>query len=243
MNTLATPAPVTVVGGARVDLYATIHEALRQAMSHSMGRVGSTDFDDEEQRRITLDGVDGLLGLLRGHLRHENEFVHAAIELRRPGAAGQTAADHEQHLESIANLEDESRALRHARSGQRTLLAARLYRHLALFIAENLEHMNFEETHNNATLWSLFSDAELIGMHERLVASIAPQEMAVVTRWMAAGLNDAELAAVFGNMQAKAPPPALDALLGIARTQLDDTRWARLCRALGRAPVPGLVRV
>ena len=60
-------------------------------------------------------------------------------------------------------------------------------------------------------------------------------------RWMAAGLNDAELAAVFGDLQAKAPPPALEAMLDIARTQLDDARWARLCRVLGRAPVPGLV--
>jgi hypothetical protein len=32
-------------------------------------------------------------------------------------------------------------------------------------------------------------------------------------------------------------------MLGIARTQLDDTRWARLCRTLGRPPVPGLVNV
>jgi hypothetical protein len=42
-------------------------------------------------------------------------------------------------------------------------------------------------------------------------------------------------------MQAKAPPPVVDALLDIVRAQLDEARWARLARALGRAPVPGLV--
>jgi len=34
-----------------------------------------------------------------------------------------------------------------------------------------------------------------------------------------------------------------EAMLGIALAQLDDTCRARLRRALGRAPVPGLVNV
>jgi hypothetical protein len=227
----------------RFDLYVFIHKALRQFMTHTLGRVGSMDVDDAEQRGPVLDGVEALLAELRAHVQHENDFVHTAIEARRPGGARHTADDHLLHLEAIANLEDETRALRHARDDQRATLALRLYRHLGEFVGENFVHMQVEETQNNAALWALYSDDELVAIHDRLLASVPPAEMALVVRWMAAALNDTELALLFGEMQHKAPPPAVEALLGIARSQLDERRWAKLARALGRPPVPGLVTV
>lgn len=46
---------------------------------------------------------------------------------------------------------------------------------------------------------------------------------------------------VFADMRQKAPPPAFEALLDVARGQLDPRRWAQLARALGRPAVPGLM--
>ena len=60
---------------------------------------------------------------------------------------------------------------------------------------------------------------------------------------MAAALTPQELAGLYADMQAKAPPAAFDALYGIALAQLDEGRRAKLARALGLAPVPGLVEV
>ena len=228
----------------RPDLYGAIHKALRAFMSHTLVRLGAMDVADAEERGLALDGVDALLALLRGHVQHENDFVHTAIEARRPGGARHTADDHLGHLDAIANLEDEVRALRDLgdeRAEQRALQAARLYRHLAELIGENLVHMQVEEADNNAALWALYSDAELVAIHDRLLASVAPAEMALVVRWMASSLSLPELTGLFGEMQAKAPPPAFEALLDIARAQLDERRWARLARALGRPPVPGLM--
>lgn len=230
----AAPAP-------RHDFYCFIHKALRHLMSHTLLRLGCMDAENAETSAAVLDDVQVLLTQLRGHLQHENDFVHTAIEARRPGGARHTADDHLQHLDAIANLEDELRALRDQRAGQRAPQALRLYRHLAEFVGENLIHMQVEETQNNAALWALYDDAELQAIHERLLASVPPHEMALVVRCMAASLNDDELVLLFDSMRQTAPPPAFDAMFGIARSQLDDTRGARLARALGRAPVPGLV--
>lgn len=227
----------------RLDLYLFIHKALRQFMSHTLGRLGTMDVADAEERTVALDGVDALVAFMRDHLQHENDFLHTAIEARRPGGARHTADDHLLHLDAIGNLEDESRAVRDARDEHRPALAQRLYRHLAVFVGDNLQHMQFEETENNAALWALYSDEELAAIHDRLLATIAPDEMALNARWMAAALSVQELSVLFGEMQHKAPAPAFEALLGVARTQLDERRWARLSRALGRPPVPGLTTV
>jgi len=217
----------------RFDTYAAIHKALRQAMAHTLHALGALDPNDDQDRSAALEGVDALLALMRSHLQHENDFVHTAIEARLPGGSARTAADHLQHLEAIGDLEDESRALRSAPPAQRPLRAQRLYRHLAVFIGENLVHIQLEETEGNATLWALYSDAELIALHDRLVAVIPPAEMAVVARWMGAALSVPELALVFDDMRSKAPPPAFEALLGIARAQLCERRQAQLALALG----------
>ena len=237
-------AAATAVSRApRPDLYSTIHKALRQFMTDTLGRVGRMDVDDDSDRNTTLDQVDLLLQQLRSHLQHENDFVHTAIDARRPGGARITANDHGQHLESMRNLDDEVQALRQARDFQRPALAQRLYSHLAIFVAENFEHMLVEERDNNATLWALYSDAELAGLHGRILAHIAPDEMARTVRWMAAAMNPQELAGMFTGMRQNAPAAAFEAMLDIVRQQLDTTRWAKLARALGLPPVPGLVTV
>jgi hypothetical protein len=225
----------------RLDFYASIHKALRRYMNEVLTRLGAMDADDAAERRAVLGELDTLLGLLRSHLQHENDFVHTAIEARRPGAARHTADDHFLHLDAIANLEDERRALEAAPPAERATLALRLYRHVALFVGENLIHMQVEETQNNALLWELYDDAELMALHDRLVASIPPAEMALCARWMAKSLAPQEVTMLFAGMAQKAPPPAFEALLDVARESMDDRRWARLARDLGRAPVPGLV--
>ena len=225
----------------RLDLYVHIHKALRQFMSDTVQRLGAMDVADAVERSTALDAVDALLRQLRTHLQHENDFIHTAIEARRPGGARHTADDHVEHVDAIANLEDEARALRDARPDQRAELALRLYRHLAAFVGENFVHMQVEETENNAALWALYSDDELAQIHGRLMATIAPPEMALTVRWMAAALSVPELAGLFAEVRHQAPPAAFEALLDVAGGRLDDRRWAQLCRALGRAPAPGLV--
>ena len=230
---LAAATAAAAAKAPRLDAYVLIHKALRRFMGDTLTRLGAVDPADGEELGAALDGVDELLAFMRSHLQHENDFLHTAIEARRPGGARHTADDHLLHQEAIGALEDESRALRTAPAERRAPLALRLYRHLAEFVGENLQHMQVEETRNNAELWALYSDAELEAIHDRLVASIPPAEMALVARWMGAALSVPELAALFGDIRGKAPAPAFEALLGVARTQLDERRWARLAQALG----------
>lgn len=243
----ATPASAAAAAAAaaapRFDLYTMIHKAWRIFLADTLQRVGRLDVDDDAEREQVCAQVQALMQQMRQHLQHENEFLHAAIEARRPGGARRTGEDHLHHVDAIRNLDDEALALRQARPGHRAALALRLYRQLALFVADNLTHMQVEEIDNHALLWALYDDAELRTLHDQILAAIGPDEMAQTVRWLALALSPQELALLFTGLREGAPPAAFEALYDVALVQLDDDRRAKLARALGLPPVPGLVAV
>ena len=78
----------------RMDMYAGIHKALRALMADTLLAVGRMDYDDDLERAQVCQRVVELLELCASHLKHENEFVHTAIEARAPGASGRIAHEH-----------------------------------------------------------------------------------------------------------------------------------------------------
>ena len=243
MSTLAPTAHASTAAiskpaaAPRLDLYAPIHKALRLFMGDTLARVGRIDLSDSADSSATLQQLDALLELCRGHVAHENQHLHPALEARRPGASQRIGAEHDEHLDAIAALGADVAALRALPSAA---AAHRLYRHLAVFVGENLVHMNVEETAHNATLWELCSDAELQDIHQRIMASVGPDELALVLRWMVPALSPAERAEMLCALQRDLPPEAMRGILDIVRRHLDDGAWAKLARALGLPPVPGL---
>ena len=87
----------------RVDMYAGIHKALRALMADTLVAVGRMDSSDSLELAQTTQRVVELLDFCRSHLRHENEFVHAAIEARAAGASAAIAHEHEEHEQHIAS--------------------------------------------------------------------------------------------------------------------------------------------
>lgn len=219
-----------VAHAARVDLYAPIHKALRNFMGDTLCRVGRIDVVDADELQQTLAQCDQLLALCESHVQHENDFMHPAIEARQPAGSKRIEHEHEEHLQSIAELRDEVSALRCAADPARAL---RLYRHLALFVADNFRHMHIEETAHNAALWAHYSDAELMQLHGRLMAAIDPREHLLVARWMLPALTPAEREAVVDGMKADAPPEAFLGLMAHVRPHLSRKTWVRLAQDFG----------
>lgn len=217
----------------RHDFYAGIHKALRHFMVDTLLRVGSLEVRDETEVDAVLGHLETLLALCGRHLAHENEFVHPALEARRPGSSERIAGEHVEHLEAIDALREDARQLRAAGLGQRAALALRLYRHLALFVADNFQHMHYEETAHNAALWASYTDDELEALHGRLLASLPPEEVFLVMRWMLPALNPTERAGLLAGLRERAPEAAFRALVDHVRPHLDDTAWARLAPAIG----------
>lgn len=228
-------------GVGRVDMYSTIHKGLRMMMCDTLVGLGRLDADDDFAVVQAAQRVFELLELCQAHLHHENRFVHPAMHARAPGSSDAAAHEHLEHERHIVRLSRMAGDLIKAGAGERDLLLSGLYRALSLFVAENLCHMAEEEAGHNPVLWAHYSDAELMALHDDLVASIAPPEMLAALRWMVPACNPRERAEMLGGMQAQAPQPAFEAVLDTVRPHLDAREWASLARTLGRAPQPGLV--
>jgi hypothetical protein len=216
----------------RFDFYRPIHKALRAFMSDTLVAVGRMDTGDEHEVAITLEQTRGLLAVLAGHLEHENQFVHPAMEGRRPGSAAQTAHDHVEHECALAELGALVEGVSRATGAERESLALSLYRRLAVFVAENLEHMHVEERDNMALLWSVYTDDELMAIERSIVGSVPPAEMAIVARWMMGGLNHVERVGLLQGMRQGAPAEVFEGVLAIARANLSARDWAKLSSAL-----------
>lgn len=224
--------PGALAPAGRRDFYAPVHKALRLFMTRTLCAVGSTDPADAQAVRVTLDAVARLLAMCESHLRHENAFVHPALERAQPGSAARIAAEHEHHVEAIADLRDLAALVDHCRDAARATALGRLYRALALFVADNFQHMHVEETAHNAVLWAAYTDAELDAIEQALVASIPSAEMAEALHWFVPALNAPERAGMLRGMQQGMPPRAFDAVLAIAQRTLSSRDHARLLRDL-----------
>lgn len=222
--------------GPRVDLYADIHKALRAVMCETLLRVGRTDATDADETRSTLAVVRDLLAMCRAHVDKENRYVHPAIEARATGVSARIALEHDEHLQAIADLEEDVQVVEVTAVRSRAAALMRLYRHLSLFVAENFEHMIVEETSHNAALWAHYSDAELSGIHERILASIPPAEMTTVLRWMVPSVDATSRTQLFAGMRAQLPPEAFDGILGLAKSSLQPRDVAKLERSLREMP-------
>lgn len=219
----------------RFNIYAGIHKAVRAFLCDTLSRIATLDVEDRQEIAYAIKQLRDLLAFCSDHIVHEDRFVHPAMERRQPGSSGDTAEDHLHHARTLASLMAASDALEQGTPNEKTAAWHRLHRELAVFVGENLLHMEVEESANNQVLQTCYSDEELVALHQEILAALTPQEMAVATRWMMIGSSPAERAQAMAGMRADAPPSAFAAMLDIARDSLSPGDWNKLAAAL--APV------
>ncbi len=224
---------ISITQTRRFEIYANIHKALRMFMCDTLCMVGRMDGDDAQEVADGLEQVRELIAICDSHLRHENDFIHTAMETRRPGSSAVIAADHVHHEWELAQLTALANAVEQSSGAARASALDQLYRCLALFVSANLAHMNVEETDHNAVLWETHSDPEIIAIEQAIVASLPPQESASVMRWMIPAMNAAERAEKLSGIRQHAPAPVFDAMLAIAQANLSERDWGKLAEALG----------
>ncbi len=121
----------------RFNVYQGVHKGLRAFMADTLVRVGSTDYTDAQERQDTAEAVRSLLHICGEHLKHENHFLHTAMERRAPGSSASCAQEHVEHVAHIDALSGSLRQALAASEAQQAAAWQRLYQLLSLFVADN----------------------------------------------------------------------------------------------------------
>lgn len=225
---------------ARVDLYRFAHRGLRAAMARALLDVGTAS-TTPEGLGVVADTVEELALLCKKHLEHENAFLHPAMEQRTPGSARNTADDHIGHERAIERLLVMVRQLRaRPTSAEARQLLDQLYRTLALFVADNFEHMDLEERHNMRVLQAAYTDAELQQLEQDLVRSIAPDMMLKFMRWMLPAVSAGERVEFLEHMALGAPPGVVLLVIDVAAPHLPAGEAEALVHRFGQPVAAGV---
>lgn len=219
-----TPVPPA----ARHDPYRFIHKGLRAALLDTLLHLGRADPADDAELQGALQRAEELLALLLEHTRQENNVLHVAIEARRPGATRALGEEHAAMQGTLADLREDVQHLRRTPPPSRGAQLHWLYQRFGALAAEQLAHMAREEEQLNPLLWALYSDAELLDIHERLLAASDATLLRTLVGWMTAALAPRELAGLLALVQRLAPPVEARSMLGAARRRLGPDRWSRL---------------
>lgn len=182
----------------RVDLFTTIHKAIRGALFELAREAARCDLRSAEEIDGLVARVERTIGYLEEHAHHEDGHVLPAVRTVAPELAASLAQDH-RALDVVAlEVERAAHALAAASPADRPDAGGQLARLVNHLVAVQLVHMNREETEVNEALWGALGDPELAGIHGRILAAIPADRMSEWQGLMGPALSPVERAAVIG---------------------------------------------
>ncbi len=215
------------------DLYKDIHKGIRSELFALTESAGRTDPGDDLARVALADHVRSVHALLEDHAEHEDAVLQPAIEELLPEVAERIAVDHlafERRGEWLVEL---ASSAVDAPAADRRRLVHNLYLDTAAFVSTYLDHQDVEERVVMPALEAALGVPALVGMHQAILASIPPAEMATSLALMLPAMNLDDRTDMLGGMRAQAPAEVFQGVWGLAGTVLEPCDLAALAQRLG----------
>jgi len=202
-----------------VDLYRDIHKAIRTELFGITATIGSLDPNAQAQRLAAAARVHEAVALLVTHAEHEDTSVQPAIEVHVPSLAERIAVDHltlESRMQTLTDMADASAFATADHAG----IVHRLYLEFASFTSAYLEHQDLEERVIMPALEAAIGFEAVLAIHQQIVGSIPPDEMARSLALMLPAMNVENRTELLGGMKAGAPPEVFEGVWGLAQSVL-----------------------
>ncbi len=215
-----------------VDLYRDIHKGIRSDLFAVTERAGNLDPSDRAARADLAAHVSRVVPLLVTHAEHEDAHVQPALERHLPDLASQIDSDHhriEARLGDLAAWAGETAAT----PGDAREAVRRLYLELASFTSAYLVHQDLEERLVMPALEAAIGSDATLGIHQAIVGSIPPEELASSLAVMLPAMNIEDRAELLGGMQAGAPAEVFTGIWGLAQSVLEPRDVSSLATRLG----------
>ncbi|WP_066305650.1 hemerythrin domain-containing protein [Bacillus sp. FJAT-29814] len=226
----------------RFDLYGPVHKGIRLALSGLSYQTGSVDSSDYDKVQAFIEEFRSVVIILESHSRDEDDNINESYEKFAPETLQELEQEHEglEHkLEQLAELVNQLEANR-ANPVEFPKLWYQVGKELNRFTADYLIHLQREEGPGMKALWDNLNDDELRVISKNIRSSIPPHAMAIFMHYMIPAISHTERVEMFSEMKKFAPKEALNGMLGIAETRLDQKSWGQLQSALTKIKTEGV---
>jgi hypothetical protein len=204
-----------------VDLYRDIHKGIRAELFAVTSKAGSLDPSNRMDRAALVDHVEALAGILESHAHHEDEAIEPPLLEHLPELAERIGADHhrlESHFGAIVDL---STGFADVAAVDERRLGHQLYLELSAFTSTYLEHQLVEERVVMPALERAIGWEAALDIHQAIVGSIPPDEMAMSLAFMLPAMNVADRAELLGGVRQSAPPEVFAGVMSLAQSVLE----------------------
>ena len=211
----------------RYNIYTLIHKGLRASLCQNLVDIGKLDDTDPVAVAQQLELTENLLHFCRGHLTHENEFIHTVLH-ELGDAPNQTIEDHHKHETAIAELFDKITHIKKSQAPERAAQLLDFYGAFSLFVAENFTHMRVEETFNTELLWKHFSDAEIHAIEKQVIDSLTPEENLLGLLMILPNITHSERCEFLQGFRKAVPAEAFNGTVAMLKPLLSSKDWGNL---------------
>jgi hypothetical protein len=215
------------------NLYRDIHKGIRAELFDVTLTAGRIDPSDATARAALVARVGSVFELLTSHAEHEDDALDPVLVPNLPEIAETIAGAHaciEAHISALRELVDGAVA---TTGTDRAQQLNRVYLELASFTSQYLGHQDYEERVVMPTIEQKLGVDVGIALHQAIVASIPPDEMAHGLAVMLPVMNIDDRVEVLGSMREHAPREVFTGVWGLASSVLTTADFAALGGRLG----------
>lgn len=202
--------------GDQIDLYTSIHKALRLALFEITIEAGRIDWADPLEVTNFARRWPPVLALLRAHTAHGDNHVLRLLD-RHDAAITEAPADQHRDLNDL--LDDLDERLQAVLSAPDTAAGLAFYRDLARFVAACLPHLHFEETEVMPRIRELCGAEEIAAARAAIVAESSPELSAITLEFLLPALDRCSRRMLASQLFETASPPVVATTANGAATE------------------------
>lgn len=224
----------------RFNSFNLIHKGLRAMLYDAALTAHQTYFGETTEAETALEKIEDVLFLFENHAHHEDTLVLPAVEAYEPQLVEEFESEHAEDLRLSNRLKNLITIYRNTYFAEEKIVCgSAIVKSFVEFMIFNLEHMAKEEILINQALWQHYTDEQILGLNQKIVASIPPAEMALASKWMMRGNNTVDIANWLKSVKQGAPQFVFDSLISIAEKELPSDRFNSIIDAVHENAIAG----
>jgi hypothetical protein len=217
----------------RYNIFLQVHKGLRALLYETALQLQHTDFWNVEEGDNAIEMISDVVCLFEKHASTEDTLVFPSVEKYDPAVADAFEQEHvKDHLLGKLLTDAMNRYTTAAIITEKAEAAKQVQLAFSKFMIFNLEHMAKEEEVINPILWRHYSDGELMGITQVILAKLPVEDRTEMSRWMMRGLNNAEITGWLKGVEKNAPEVVFRSLFVTAEKELTERRFRQVLESL-----------